>query len=740
MIYFIGNTLIDYEEEEIKSSSVDDCLEYLRGHQVIGLDIETSRKFDRHKYVSKVYKPGLDPYLSRICMVQFSAGNRDYVIDARVINLEPFREILESQNYLKVIHNAQFEGLHFLHYGMRIVNIWDTMLAEKVLYNGLFIKYSLAALANRYLNIKDISDNSLFDNTISAEFTRLIRFHSDEEAMQLIESSYLDKSTRMQFVNWGDKPFTIKQIKYGVEDSRMVLDIYGIQRRGRLTTTGLYKPNFDIRFESNFTQVLANITYHGFNIDVERWLETYEKNKKRAERRLEILNTYVEENHPEFTGTIDLFNYKAHCLIQWSSSKQVLPLFKKYDLALRVKSKSTNRLEWTVGATHLLDELPAKLKGAYFKQKDVPITDADTLCLAYLLYKRSEQLVTTFGKDWLKYIHPITKKVHSRFNQYMITNRLSSTSPNIQQIPATKDFRDCFIAPKGKKWLSCDYAQQEIRVAAEVHNNQKMKDFFLVPNAFDSDYHSFAATNIQRIMREDPHYMVPPKSSPDFTNEHSKERGHSKTISFLLQFGGSPFTLAKRLGITEEEAEELYNAYFGGFEGLDRSFHKRKKFILEKGYSVISSSPKKPIDKRYFFPYFERMKELKKQAYRLTSYHEGQRIPPEEKLRLRTETEWSKIWKEYMSYKGKAERRGLNTPVQGLSSTMTKIAMTILYNRILEEDLDLQMVIPVHDELNCIGLEEHAPIIEEAMKRAGTYLCSDVPMDADCEVASCWVH
>ena len=116
------------------------------------------------------------------------------------------------------------------------------------------------------------------------------------------------------------------------------------------------------------------------------------------------------------------------------------------------------------------------------------------------------------------------------------------------------------------------------------------------------------------------------------------------------------------------------------------------------------------------------------------------KIPDEEKKRLREETKWSEIWKEYMIYKGKAERRGLNTPVQGNSATMTKIALTILQEKIWKENLDLKIVLPVHDEINCIGKKEHASIISKAMVKAGTYICKDVPMDAGTEIASYWKH
>lgn len=78
--------------------------------------------------------------------------------------------------------------------------------------------------------------------------------------------------------------------------------------------------------------------------------------------------------------------------------------------------------------------------------------------------------------------------------------------------------------------------------------------------------------------------------------------------------------------------------------------------------------------------------------------------------------------------------------VQGLSATMTKIAMWILQNKIWDENLNLTINAPIHDELNCIGNKEHSTVIVNSMVEAGTHLCRNVPMDADCNVSNCWVH
>lgn len=725
-------------------TTLKDVHDYCMPQKELGLDIETTRKFKRNTYDERVYKPGLDPYVSNILMIQIGTLHKVYIIDRRDFSDEELQEylkpILENKDICKVGHNMAFEGIHFLNIGIRINNIWDTMMAEKVMYNGLFIKYSLEALSYRYLDKKNKDSFNLFDTSVQQEIESKLAYMTEEEAYEEVSGNFIDKSTRMQFINWGTKPFTPTQIQYGADDIYIPLKIKAIQSKGRFVNQELYYPEWDIKFESNFTQVLAQVSLNGVPVNTEKWLELYKKNCITFEKRVKILDNYVTTNHPKFTGAANLFDPSKRCLVDWKSSTSVVKFFRTQGLAVYKRSKASGNMAWTVGAATLLDNLEAKYKGNYFKGKDVEITDEHTLALQYLLLKKSEQLITTFGKEWLKYIHPITGLVHSNFNQYMITNRLSSRSPNSQQIPGGP-FRDCFeVKDSDEWWLSADYAQQEIRVAAEVHNNQIMKDFFLIPNDFDNDYHSYAATQVQQTMRKDDTYRVPPKESDEHTSEHSKERNHSKTISFLLTFGGGPFTLAKRLGVTEEEAEVLFNAYFEGFTGLADAFEYRKKFILKYGYSVITSSHKRPMDKRYFFPYHERMQVILEEAYALTTYEPRQKIPDEEKKRLREETNWSELWREFMIYKGKAERRGLNTPVQGPSATMTKIAMWIIQNKIWNENLDMRLILPVHDELNAIGKKEHGAYLSDAMKQAGTYICKEVPMDAECEIAKYWKH
>jgi len=543
MSIFLDNSLFSKNNIE--------CIKtYLQDSKVIGLDIETSRKYPKNRYREDVYKPGLDPHMSRIVMIQVGDEKNKFIIDTRKYDSNVIRDslksLLEDKTILKVGHNLKFEGKFFLQeYNIRLVNVWDTMIADKVLYNGVVQSYSLEALMDRYLGIKAKHKINLFAEIIkvSNEYNPfLFQEYDEEEILQqaednILNQSYIDKSIRLGFLDIGDKPFTAEQLEYGESDITTPLEIYKIQSKGRED----WNPIIGLKLENAFTQVLAEAELQGIPFSSERWLQAYDIAYKSYRDRESILNSYVQSNYPKFTNGVNLFSNELSCAIKWSSSKQVIDFFKHLGIAPKEKSASTKRLEYTVGAKTLFRVLPNELKGNFYKGLDVEIVSNDTLILQYLLFKKSEQLVTTFGKDWLKYVHPITFKVHTNYNQYMISSRLSSSNPNLQQIPGLRAYRDCFTS---SSLINADFASQELRIAAEVHQVEKMMDFFKLGDGFfGEDLHSFNATQMFKVIHRDPDYIVPPKEfadgskNKDFTKQHGKERDAAKSLGFKLNYG-----------------------------------------------------------------------------------------------------------------------------------------------------------------------------------------------------------
>lgn len=392
MIYYIGEKRTD-----VTNCTLEFAEKILKNERVVGLDIETTRKYPS----TNVYKAGLDPYLSDIVMLQIGTLDVRFVIDTRKVD----PSILLTPDKLYVGHNLKFEGKHIQHkYNINLLNVYDTMITEMVLKNGLNPGFSLAKLAERYLGIESLEKVNLFEE-----------FNPDNE--------YIDKSTRMGFLTLGNKDFTYEQIMYGDDDIVFPLKIRDIQRNLD------YFPTKCIDLENEFTQVLADIEYEGMEFDQNKWLDVYES-KKPLLRSVKLkLDKYVVNNYPVFVNAIDLFNKQANCAIQWSSSDQVIELFKYKGICPKERSKQTKRFEWTVGASALVKMLQKKNKELFFKQIEVDITDDQSFILEYLRYKKLEQACTTFGNAWLKYIHPITNKVHSSYRQIMNTGRMSSNNP-----------------------------------------------------------------------------------------------------------------------------------------------------------------------------------------------------------------------------------------------------------------------------------------------------------------------
>jgi predicted nucleic acid-binding protein len=198
--------------------------------------------------------------------------------------------------------------------------------------------------------------------------------------------------------------------------------------------------------------------YHGVCIDTAAWLELADKQYKTYHEKKAVLDAWVVEKYPKFTNGIDMFSNSPTCAIKWSSAKQVIELFDLLDLTAMEVSKSTGKLSKTVGAKALLKSLPNEYKTAFmdFRWPEQFETKYD-ICLHYLLMKKTQQLMTTYGRDFLEYVHPITGKVHCNFRQYLNTGRMAATSPNALALPRSQEYRNCFIAPAGYKVWACDY-------------------------------------------------------------------------------------------------------------------------------------------------------------------------------------------------------------------------------------------------------------------------------------------
>lgn len=719
-VYFVGK----YKIEGVNNyASIQDVVDYCNSQTELGLDTETTRKYEKGKYPENVYKGGLDPYLSNVVMIQIGTLERCYVIDVRDFGDKDIKSIFNNtKNTLYVLQNAKFEAKMLkYHYGITFHKIWDTMLTEINLTLGLGwsklnhdgLRYGLGHLAERYLGVENSEEINLFNQM-------------DEDM------TYVDKTTRLGFLSIGDKPFTLKQVLYGSDDIEFPLKIKVIQQRGRRG----YNPEFLHDLENKFCLVLADIELKGMEFDPNKWLEIYEKKKIIYQHRLDKMNNFVITNHSKFMDPVDLFNSAATCRIQWSSPDQVIEFFKYLGHCPQEKSKQTKKMEYTVGAVALTKLLNSEYKELYLDDKETDIKDISDIILNYLLLKKSEQAVTTFGKDWLKYIHPITKRIHSSFTQIKNTGRLSSDNPNVQNIPAEEGYRRCFTGTL----INCDYASQESRILAEVCGDKDMLSFFNDGHpVFGDDYHSFVATKMFRIIRNQPDLVILKSTYP-------KERQDAKNINFKIAYGGSAYTLKDDFGVTEDVAQEFIDGYFEAIPSLKADFEKAKEDVMNKGYVEID----KITHRRWHDPFYQKMKELSKKAW---SYfpENYSRLKPDQKKAFKEELykehpEVKDIWSEYFPLKGKLERNALNFRIQGLAASQTKMAGILFRERQIERGIQDKVWLTslIHDEsLGETALdyrEEGRKFLQDCMEEGAQYFCEKVKMKAAAFCVDYWYH
>ena len=443
MIYFVGTYRIEGVENYC---TIQETIDKTIGAPIVGLDIETGRDLSI-KVTSENYSGGLCPYLSQLVMIQLYNGEDVFVIDARKFTKEELRPLT---NYLQwnddvtfVGANLKFDAKHLKHkLNVDLKKIHDVMICEIALTNGLSRSYALASLVQRYLGVGQVGERTLFEEPENVTIDDDVIFENEYSITpyEVADMEQIDKSTRLQFINIGDKPFTAKQVLYGADDVIYPVKIREFQMNGRMLPSGeIYAPHRLFNLENNTVLVLADMELNGLPLNKEKWLALAMDAEEKLSYYIEELNQYVIQFYDKFKEPPNLFDFETRCTIQWSSSSQVIKFFRSLDIAPLVWDRKTKKQKYSVGADALLKKIPMDLHSNYARrvwigfEKDENgkyIEDNERLIYAYLVMKKSEQLATTFGKEWLKYVHPITGRVHSNFRQILNSGRMASNRPN----------------------------------------------------------------------------------------------------------------------------------------------------------------------------------------------------------------------------------------------------------------------------------------------------------------------
>lgn len=664
MIYLVTKQQSLWASDRYKVISAEEALELLAPLSVVELDTETM---------------GLDPYTKELLTVQLGCAEFQVVIDCTSVDIHLFKEYMENPQRMFLGWNIKFD-LKFL-YHQRIVplRVYDGYLAEKLLWLGYpagMHEMSLKAASINYLGVD--MDKSVRGKIIQTGLTEDVIVYAAGDV------SYLGK----------------------IRDKQLV----------ELEKKGLLKA---IDFENEFVKCLAYIEYCGTKLDVDKWKIKMATDLNNLEKYEAELNEWVEES--QYSSKYcsvniqgDLFNgfdTKPRCHINWTSSQQVIPLFEELGLNLKVLDKKTKH---------------------YKKSVDIKVVEPQAskspLIPIYIKYKKAAIIVNTFGQKFLNLINPVTGRIHANFNQLGTdTGRLSSTEPNLQNLPHDAQTRACFVSDKGNRWISADYSGQESYLMASMANDEAMLDELINGSG---DLHSLTAKMVfQQIPRDMP--------LKDIKKNFKDLRQEAKGYEFCFNYGGQDSTLIRNYGLDAKRAKEIYENYMSGFAGLKRYQDFRRIDVMRKGYILLS-----PITghKAYIYDYDELKMQMEKQddpdfwAY----YREMKQENPE--------CDTVQGVRRLARRKAESEKQSINYPIQAAGALCFKLASIKLFNWLLKNGLlfKVKYCIPVHDEINLEApdeiSEEVADILVKCMVSAGKPFCTRAHLGADVEIGDHWIH
>lgn len=299
-----------------------------------------------------------------------------------------------------------------------------------------------------------------------------------------------------------------------------------------------------------------------------------------------------------------------------------------------------------------------------------------------LEHRGLKKLLGTYIDALPQLINPETGHIHTSFNQTVTaTGRLSSSNPNLQNIPVRnedgKEIRKAFIPDEGCEFFSADYSQIELRIMAHLSGDPHMIEAFRA----NQDIHAATAAKIYKEKLE------------DVTRE---QRSKAKTANFGIIYGISVFGLAERLGIDRKEAKELIDGYFENYPHVKEYMDSSIQAARQKGY--------------------------------IETVFRRRRYLPDINSRNAV-------------VRGYAERNAINAPIQGSAADIIKVAMIRIYRRFREENLRSKMILQVHDELNfSVVPEEKEKVQQIVIAEMESAYKMKVPLLADCGWGKNWLE
>lgn len=610
-------------------------------------DIKSQENYNKEELKKLFFKLGMKSLLAKLPGDDLEGEEEVAKIEINeVTTIEGFKEVLSVK-----------EGIAFISYSTCNANLYSKIELDKLYINYgdkvSLIDFKLINMenSNEAINLLEaFMEDEKIEKVIQdgKNLITILTKHNIEVKKFIFDTvvaAYLIDSAKSNYpLEVLINEYLMKEVK-GEGDELICNAMASMKElyeylKDRIDKEGMDELYYEV--EHPLISILSSMEAIGFNVNREKLDELAVKFKEEISRTEKEIYELCEEE----------FNI--------SSPKQLGKiLFEKLDLPVIKKTKTGYSTNAEV-LEKLMDKHPVVEKIIYYRQ----ITKLNSTYV--------EGLKNVIDEDGA---------IHSSFNQTVTTTgRLSSTEPNLQNIPVKyemgREIRKVFIPQESTDvLLSCDYSQIELRVLAHMSDDKNMIDAF----NHHSDIHTKTASEVFKVPVEEVTPLM---------------RSRAKAVNFGIVYGISDFSLSQDLKITRKEAAEYMEIYFDRYPKIKGYLESVKEEAKEKGYVLTV------LNRRRFIP------EIKSS---------------------------NKI------VKALGERLAMNAPIQGSAADIIKLAMVKVYNRIKKENLESQMILQVHDELILNVKENELEIVKALVKEEmENVLKMSVTLEVDTNIGNTW--
>ena len=728
MIYLVSHNKNLFQTDKYVEATMKQAMSVLLPLKLCQLDTETK---------------GLDCHTKALLTIQL--GNKDNQVVIDWTTLTP-KEKQIVKNYLESDRlflgwNLMFDLTFLYVQGIYPKHIWDGMIAEQLLYLGYpaqMREKSLKAAAWNYLNInidktvrgKIVNDGlttevviyAAGDVTYIEDIKEKQDIEIDKQGMKLaveLECEFVKSlayfkycGVHLDITKWKAK-MTKDQAKLDKAISELNAWVVAWDKENPHNGYDIQYPELKYpKYSADYPAEVKRLIKDGYKRFPQEDLQTPDGKVDAYKKVIKNQFTRIDTQGDLFTG----FDTEPKCVINWSSQKQVIPLFELLGINVETFDKKTKQKKKSIEANVLKPQ-----------KNDFPIIPI------FLEYQEAAKVVSTYGQNWLNAINPKTGRIHADFHSIGTdTARVSSGGGvwklNMQNLPHDPETRACFTSEEGNAWLSADYQSQESRIIASVSKDEKMIDLF---EHGCGDVHSLVA------------YMSYPNIIPrdtkieDIKKLYHNWRQKAKSIEFAINYGGDYNTISKNDGIPVEEAKEIYDNFMEGFPGIKRYQDYCRAAVMRDGYILLN-----PLTGHRAHIYdAEELKEThnKMQEPGFWEYYQNVR-------KRNPQDEIVQEVRHYMQRKAASEKQSINYRIQNRGAMCFKLSSIKLFNWIVDHKLidKVKMCVPAHDEFNleCPAAikEQVGKVLIDCMIAGGKPFCPNVFLGADIDINDHWVH